>query len=86
LRLRLPTPDEQGAAECFDRALALARRQQAKSFELRAAMSLLHLGRRRGESEGARRALAELHGWFQEGLDTTDLREARALLESPSHV
>ena len=84
MRLRLPTPDEDQAAVCFEQALTLARRQQAKSLELRAAMSLYRLRRRRGKPEEARRTLAEVYGWFTEGFDTADLNQASALLEQPS--
>jgi predicted ATPase len=63
-------------------ALEVARRQQAKSLELRAAMSLSRLYRLQGRPAEARPLLAEAYGWFTEGLDTPDLREAKALLEA----
>ena len=66
--------------QSFLQAIAIARRQNAKSFELRAATSLCRLWHRRGESEEARRRLAEIHGRFTEGFDTPDLKEARSLL------
>ena len=67
---------------CFDQALAIARRQEAKSLELRAAMSLSRLWQAQGRRDEARTLLAEVYGWFTEGFDTADLREARALLEA----
>jgi predicted ATPase len=69
------------AEACFRQALDVARRQQAKSLELRAATSLTRLYRRQGRQDAARPILAECYGWFTEGFDTPDLREARALLE-----
>jgi predicted ATPase len=71
-----------GEAEtCFRQALDIARRQQAKSLELRAAMSLCRLWQRQGKRDAARQLLAEVYGWFTEGFDTADLQEAKALLE-----
>jgi predicted ATPase/class 3 adenylate cyclase len=71
-----------GEAEaCFQRALAVARRQQAKSLELRAAMSLARLWQRQGKRTAAYELLAPIYGWFTEGFDTADLQEAKALLE-----
>lgn len=67
---------------CFATALAVARRQEAKSFELRAATSLARLRRDRGRRREAGDALWPVHGWFTEGLDTPDLADAGALLES----
>ena len=69
------------AEECFRKALDTARRQQAKSLELRAAMSLSRLWQQQGKQEEARQMLAEIYGWFTEGFDTADLQEAKALLE-----
>ena len=69
------------AATLFHRALGIARAQQAKSFELRAATSLARLLRDQGRAVEARDLLAPLYGWFTEGFDTRDLREAKALLE-----
>jgi predicted ATPase len=63
-------------------ALTVARRQQAKSLELRAAMSLGRWWQQQGRHCEARRLLAEVYGWFTEGFDTADLQEARALLEA----
>jgi class 3 adenylate cyclase/predicted ATPase len=68
------------AEACFHRALDIARRQQAKSLELRAAMSLSQLWQRQGKRNAARQLLSETYGWFTEGFDTADLQEARALL------
>ncbi len=65
----------------FDHALAVARQQQAKSWELRAAMSLARLWRDQGKVLQARELLAPVYGWFTEGFDTRDLKEAKALLK-----
>jgi predicted ATPase len=62
-------------------ALVLARRQEAKSLELRAAMSLTRLWQQQGKRDEARALLAPIYGWFTEGFDTADLQEAKALLE-----
>jgi predicted ATPase len=71
-----------GEAEaCFRKALDIARRQQAKSLELRAAMSLSRLWQQQGKKEEAHQLLAEIYGWFTEGFDTADLKEAKVLLE-----
>jgi len=71
-----------GEAEaCFHQALAVARRQQAKSLELRAAMSLSRLWMRQGKRGAARELLAPIYGWFTEGFDTADLQEAKVLLD-----
>lgn len=69
------------AEDCFDRAINIARKQQAKSLELRAAMSLGRLYLRQGERVKARQRLAEIYGWFTEGSDTSDMKEAGALLD-----
>jgi predicted ATPase len=69
------------AEACFHKALDVTRRQQAKSLELRASMSLAHLWRRQGKQNKARELLAGVYGWFTEGFDTADLQEAKALLE-----
>ena len=72
----------QGEAEVeFTRALAIARQQQAKSWELRAALSMARLWRNQGRPQQARELLAPVYGWFTEGFDTRDLKEAKALLE-----
>jgi TOMM system kinase/cyclase fusion protein len=70
------------AETCFQHAIAIARRQQAKSLELRAAMSLSRLWQQQGKQEESRELLAPVYGWFTEGFDTADLREAKALLEA----
>jgi tetratricopeptide (TPR) repeat protein len=67
--------------ECFHQAIKVAQRQQAKSPELRAVMSLARLWQKQGKREEARQRLAEIYGWFTEGFDTADLQEAKALLE-----
>jgi predicted ATPase len=72
------------AEACLHQALAVARRQQAKSLELRAAMSLSRLWQHHGKPDAAHHLLAESYGWFTEGFDTADLREAKALLEELS--
>ena len=69
------------AQGCFQHALDLARRQQAKSWELRAILSLSRLWQQQGKGAEARELLAEIYGWFVEGFDTADLQEARALLD-----
>ena len=84
LLLHLPIPDVHQAEACFQRALDVARGQQAKALELRAAMSLSQLRQRQGKREAARTLLAPVYGWFTEGFDTPDLQEAKALLEELS--
>jgi TOMM system kinase/cyclase fusion protein len=74
-----PAPTEE-AETCFRQALDVARRQEAKSLELRAAMSLAWLWRQQGKRPNARELLAPIYGWFTEGFDTADLQEAKALL------
>jgi predicted ATPase len=69
------------AEECFRKALDVARRQQAKSLELRAAMSLSGLWQQQGKQAEAHQLLAEIYGWFTEGFDTANLKEAKILLE-----
>jgi predicted ATPase len=69
------------AEQCLQQALTVARSQQAKSLELRAAMSLSRLWQQQGRREAAYALLAPLYRWFTEGLDTADLQEAKALLE-----
>jgi predicted ATPase len=73
-------PHAEGEA-CFRQALDIARRQQAKSWELRAAMSLARLWQQQGRRAEAQDLLAPIYGWFTEGFDTADLQEAKALLE-----
>ena len=81
LTLMSPEPDTAKAQAYFERALAIARQQQAKSWELRAAMSIARLWRDQGKRSEACDLLAPIYGWFAEGFDTPDLKEARALLE-----
>jgi predicted ATPase len=80
IALKSSEPDVAKAQAYFARALAVARQQQAKSWELRAAMSMARLWRSQGKSQQARELLAPVYGWFTEGFDTLDLREAKALL------
>ncbi len=79
--LKSPQPDAAKAETHFERALAVAREQQAKSWELRAAMSMARLWRDQGKRQQARDLLAPLYGWFTEGFETLDLKEAKALLD-----
>ena len=74
-------PDAPQAEVCFQQALAIARCQQAKSWELRAATSLARLWQQQGKQAEARELLAPVYGWFTEGFDTADLQEAKVLLE-----
>jgi predicted ATPase len=76
-----PQSDTAGAEAHFERALAVAHQQQAKSWELRAAMSMARLWRDQGKRDAARDLLASVYGWFTEGFDTRDLKEAKALLD-----
>jgi predicted ATPase len=80
IALKSPEPDAAKAEAYFERALAVARKQQAKSWELRAAMSMARLWREQGKRDEARHLLAPIYGWFTEGFDTLDLKEAKALL------
>ena len=89
IRRRAPAIDFQtahdarlhGVEACFQQALDIARRQEAKSLELRAAMSLSRLWQQQGKQDEAQVLLAPIYGWFTEGFDTPDLQEAQALLE-----
>ncbi len=72
------------AETCFSKAIDIARRQSAKSLELRAVTSLSRLCQKQGKIEEARQMLAEIYGWFTEGFDTADLKEAKALLDELS--
>ena len=80
--LKSPQPDAAKAEAYFEHALAIARAHQAKSWELRAAVSMARLKRDCGERDEARRLLAPVYGWFTEGFDTLDLRQAKALLDA----
>jgi class 3 adenylate cyclase/tetratricopeptide (TPR) repeat protein len=74
-------PNLEVVENCFDRAIQIARKQTAKSWELRATISLARILRHQGRRDEARSMLADIYGWFTEGFDTTDLKEAKALLE-----
>jgi predicted ATPase len=82
IALLSPQPDAAKAQEYFERALTVARQQQAKSWELRTAMSLARLWRDQGKPQQARELLAPVYGWFTEGFDTLDLKEAKVLLDA----
>jgi predicted ATPase len=84
IALKSREADAAKAEAYFDRALAIARQQQTKSWELRAAMSMARLWRDQGKVQQARELLAPIYGWFTEGFDTRDLKEAKALLEDLS--
>jgi predicted ATPase len=80
------TPDPQGETEaCFLKAIEIARKQQAKSLELRSTASLARLWRQQGKQAAAHNLLSEIYNWFTEGFDTKDLQEAKALLEELNH-
>jgi predicted ATPase len=81
IALLSPKHDATKAEAYFERALAMSRQQQAKSWELRAAMSMARLWRDQGKCDEARDLLAPIYGWFTEGFDTRDLKEAKALLD-----
>jgi len=75
--------DHQTEAEtCFQQAISIARSQQAKSWELRAATSLARLWQQQGKRDEARQVLAAVYDWFTEGFDTADLKDAKALLDA----
>jgi predicted ATPase len=76
--------DESSPDACFLKAIEVARQQGVKSLELRAVMSLSRLWREQRKKEEARQMLAETYGWFSEGFDTPDLKEAKVLLEELS--
>ena len=84
ISLESPESDAAKAQIYFERALAVARQQEAKSWELRAAMSMSRLWRDQGKRDEARELLAPIYGWFTEGFDTLDLKEAKALLDDLS--
>jgi predicted ATPase len=84
LLLRQPETPQAEAEACFQRALDVACHQEAKSLELRAAMSLSRLWQQQGKQAEAQALLAPVYGWFTEGFDTADLQEARGLLEQLS--
>src|SRR5262249_951538 len=80
LHLAASPTDAARALECFHRAMEVARQQAARSWELRAAMSLARLLAAEGRQDEAHKTLAGVYAWFTEGFDTLDLREANALL------
>jgi predicted ATPase len=80
IALMSPEPDAKKAETYFESALAIAREQQAKSWELRAAMSIARLWRDQRKRQHAHDLLAPVYGWFTEGFDTLDLKEAKTLL------
>jgi len=91
LQTRRQPPEPRGdlahvaeAEACLHQALAVARRQQARALELRAATSLARLWQQQGKRAEAHSLLAPIYGWFTEGFDTTDLQEAKALLDTIS--
>jgi len=73
--------DETGAEGSFKKAIQIARKQEAKSWELRATTSLARLWQKQGRTEEARQALVQIYQWFSEGFDTPELIEAKSLLE-----
>jgi hypothetical protein len=77
-----PSPRQTDPEICFRQALDIARRQQAKSLELRAAMSLSRLWQQQGRRTEAYQLLAPIYGWFTEGFDTADLQDAKVSLEA----
>src|SRR6266851_1069944 len=81
LLLRQDSSNAAEAQNCFERAIEIARKQSAKSLELRATMSLAQLLAKQGRRDEARAMLAEIYGWFTEGFETADLEEAKALLD-----
>jgi predicted ATPase len=84
IALKSPVQDAAKAEAYFEHALSVARQQQAKSWELRAAMSMARLWRDQGKRDEARELLAPVYGWFTEGFDTRDLKEAKSLLDELS--
>jgi predicted ATPase len=81
IALKSPEANAAKAEGYFERSLAVARQQEAKSWELRAAMSMARLWRDQGKQDEARDLLAPVYGWFTQGFDTLDLRKAKALLD-----
>jgi predicted ATPase len=89
LTLRFPIPrvesgGQQEAEDCFQTAIAVAQQQEAKAWELRAAMSLAQLWHQKGKTVEARELLTSVYDWFTEGFDTADLKDAKALLDELS--
>jgi len=85
LLLRQDQSNAPQAQSCFERAIEIARKQSAKSLELRATMSLARLLAKQWRRDEARAMLAEIYNWFTEGFDTVDLKEAKALLDELSN-
>ena len=81
MALMLPQLNSAEAEAYFEQALTVARQQQAKSWELRATMSIARLWRDQGKRDEAREVLAPVYGWFTEGFDTLDLKDAKVLLD-----
>jgi predicted ATPase len=81
IALKSPEPETAKAQAYLERALTVARQQQAKSWELRASMSMARLWRDQGKRDEARDLLAPVYGWFTEGFDTRDLKDAKVLLD-----
>jgi predicted ATPase len=81
IALKSSEPDAVKVQTYFERALTVARQQQAKSWELRAAISMARLWRDQGKRDEARELLAPIYGWFTEGFDTRDLKDAKTLLD-----
>jgi class 3 adenylate cyclase/predicted ATPase len=81
IALKSPEPYTAGVERYLERSIEIARQQQAKSWELRAAMSMARLWRNQGKRQEARELLAPVYGWFTEGFDTRDLKEAKGLLD-----
>ena len=82
--LAVSTENHREAEACFRQALTIAHRQQAKSLELRTAVSLSRLWQQQGKKDEARQMLAGIYGWFTEAFDTKDLQEAKELLNELS--
>jgi predicted ATPase len=74
------------AEECFRKSIEIARHQEARSYELKAVISLSRLWKQQGKKEQARQMLAEIYGWFNEGLETEDLKAAKSLLDKLSSM
>jgi predicted ATPase len=82
--VRFSTQSEAEAEACFLKAIEVSQKQQAKSLELRATMSLARLWQQQGKQHEARNTLSKIYGWFTEGFDTKDLQEAKRLIEELS--
>ncbi len=82
--LRLAQNESESAERCYRQAIEIPGAQQARSFELRATTALARLWAERGERQKAQDLISPLYGWFTEGLDTTDLKETKSLLEELS--